>query len=146
MITICKKLNLSPSATDFVLMLWAIIQFFDDVFDSDGYTGAIPRDTTEKVLLDVLVRLPLNPFYVANGPTLIPILANALVTWKASDTMERKGDANERSYVYRSSFYSVLLSVYTLSFGLDAAMADADKILNLYGETYSDYKTEFKIS
>jgi hypothetical protein len=139
---ICVKLNLTPSASEFILMLWGVVQFFDDVLDNDKQ---IEREDTEKVLVNVLIRLPLNQFYVENGPTLIPVLANALITWKASDTMERKGEANERSFVYRSSFYSVLLSVYTLSFGLDAAMADADKILNLYGETYSDYKTEFKI-
>ncbi len=142
MITICKKLNLSPSATDFVLMLWAIIHFFDDVVDGDKEldTGQI-----KGILVDVLVRLPLNAFYIQNQASLIPVIANAILTWNASDIMEYEGTANERSFAWRASYYQVVLQVYALVHGMDKAMADADKILNLYGETYSDYKIEFKI-
>lgn len=139
---ILKSLNLPQPAQDFLIMLWHTIQFFDDVVDSDKEldTGQI-----KGTLIDVLVRLPLNAFYIQNQASLIPVIANAILTWQASDLMERRGDANERSFVWRASYYQVVLQVYALAHGMDNAMADAEKILNLYGETYSDYKTEFKI-
>jgi hypothetical protein len=139
---ILKSLNLTQSAQDFLIMLWNTIQFFDDVIDSDKElnTGQI-----KGILVDILVRLPLNAFYIQNQVSLIPVIANAILTWNASDIMEYEGTANERSFVWRASYYQVVLQVYALVHGMDNAMNEANRILNLYGESYEDYKTEFKI-
>ena len=145
MVNVVKSLNLPQSAQDFLVMLWDIIQFFDDVIDRDSEIESQNRNREKGILLDVLIRLPLNSFYITHQASLIPAMANALMVWNASDLMERSGSANERSFVWRSSYYQVVLQVYAIVHGIEVAMAHSANILNLYGEDYEAYKTEFQI-
>jgi len=137
-----KLLNLSLPAQQYLCGLWQFIQFMDDVIDGDTVT----REQAKSVLTDVLVKIPLNPFYLQHAQVLIPVVSNALLVWNASDLMEVSGKADERSYIYRSSFYNVLLQVYAIEYGIDKAMENSAQLLSLYGETYENYKTEFNIN
>jgi predicted CDP-diglyceride synthetase/phosphatidate cytidylyltransferase len=101
---------------------------------------------TEDVLVSLMLKLPLNSFWITHQSTLLPIISNTICTWKASDNMEHQGDSNEKSFVYRASFYQGLLMVVTLEKGFDFAYEHSDKILNVYGESFEDYKKEFNIT
>ena len=129
-------LQLSSSAVSWLIDLWDVVQGFDDLTDSD------PVDLNP-LLWKALIGLPANLFFSANAATLLPVMANALLKWKASDTVERAGNADAKSYVWRASYYDVVLMVYLLCHGSDAAMKNADKVLSLYGETYDGYVKEF---
>ena len=87
--------------------------------------------------------MPSNPFYLANSGALIPIMASAILKWVASDEAERAGKADEKSFVWRASYYDIVLLVVLLSQGKDAALAKAATVMALYGEDFGAYKKEF---
>lgn len=132
-------LCLPPDATGWLLDLWAVIQVFDDVADG----GDVARKTLHDAIWRSLINMPSNPFYAANSGNLLPILANAFLKWVASDDAERAGQADERSFIWRASYYDVVLMVVLLAQGKDAALAKAATVMFLYGENFDAYKKEF---
>jgi hypothetical protein len=135
-----EPLALPSEATDFLLILWDSFQFFDDVVDRDSY---LPRIFTERILTDLLVRLPSNGFFREHHSELVPVILNAILQWKASDEAERGGRADSLSFVWRASYYTVVLQVLSITEGIEVAMANAEYVLRMYGETFRDYKNEF---
>lgn len=134
-----ERLALPPDAARWLLDLWAVIQVFDDVADADD----VPRHSLHDAIWRALIAMPENPFYAANASALLPVLANAFLKWVASDDAERAGQADEKSFVWRASYYDVVLMVVLLAHGKDAAIQNAAAVMALYGEKYADYKTEF---
>lgn len=134
-----ERLDLPPDAARWLLDLWAVIQVFDDVADADN----VPLATLHDAVWRALIAMPDNAFYVANASSLLPVLANAFLKWVASDCAERAGAADEKSFVWRASYYDVVLMVVLLVHGKDAAIQNAATVMSLYGEKYADYKTEF---
>lgn len=134
-----KELKLPDDAIAWLSSLWNTIHFFDDVADGDY----CDRAQLDSAMWNALVAMPANAFFRKNMDGLLPVMANAMLKWQASDAMERAGNANERSFIYRASFYDVLLMVFQLVHGAELAIACADKILALYGESFEDYKKEF---
>jgi hypothetical protein len=100
----------------------------------------------EGLIQDMFILLPLNDFFTNNKAILVPVIANALLVWKASYSVERLGLADAKSFVWRASFYNVVLQVVQIFRGMDYAMENAHKILSLYGENLSDYQKEFPVS
>lgn len=133
------RLNLPPDAVRWLLDLWAVIQTFDDVADKDD----IPLATLHDAIWRALIAMPENPFYVSNASALLPVMANAFLKWVASDAAERANAADEKSFVWRASYYDVVLMVVLLVHGKDAAIQNAATVMSLYGEKYADYKAEF---
>ena len=115
-------------------------QRFDDMVDEPE---KLTREDQDALIWDSFVTLPTNPFYLRHLVTLSPVLALVIAKWKASDTAEREGRHDARSFVWRAGFYDVLLIVYTLVNGPGAAMRDAEVIMGLYGEKLDDYMQEF---
>lgn len=136
-----EGLGLPPEATDWLLAVWAVFQVFDDVADGDEVRRADLHDA----IWNTLVRMPSNPFYIANSGTLLPIMASAILKWVASDDAERAGKADEKSFVWRASYYDIVLLVVLLAQGKDAALAKAATVMSLYGETFEDYRKEFPL-
>ena len=134
-------LGLPPEATDWLLAVWAVFQVFDDVADGD----AVSRADLHDAIWNTLVRMPSNPFYMANSGALLPIMASAILKWVASDDAERAGKADEKSFVWRASYYDIVLLVVLLTQGKDAALAKAATVMSLYGETFEDYRKEFPL-
>ena len=134
-------LGLPPEATDWLLAVWAVFQVFDDVADGDE----VRRGDLHDAIWNTLVRMPSNPFYMANSGALLPIMASAILKWVASDDAERAGQADEKSFVWRASYYDIVLLVVLLTQGKDAAIAKAATVMSLYGETFEDYRKEFPL-
>lgn len=132
-------LGLPPAASAWLLDLWDVIQVFDDVADGDD----VPRKQLHDAIWRSLVGLPSHPFYVENAGNLLPILANAFLKWVGSDEAERAGQADEKSFVWRASYYDVVLMVVLLTQGKDAALTKAAAVMSMYGEDFGAYRKEF---
>lgn len=135
-----QALGLPPDAVEWLVMLWGCIQVFDDVADDDP----VKRCDLDTVIMNTLVLMPGNPFFRANSSHLIPVVMTAILKWKASDTVEKAGKADARSYMWRASYYDVVLMVVALCHGPQAAMDASDSVMLLYGETFAGYLKEFE--
>jgi hypothetical protein len=134
------RLQLPADAAAWLLDLWRVIQVWDDVADGDP----IDRAALDDAILTSLVGLPSNKFYLANAAHLAPVLALAVAKWKASDDAERAKQADERSFVWRASYYDVVLMVVMLCHGAAAALAVSRDVMHLYGEKFAAYRKDFK--
>lgn len=133
-------LQLPLLAIQWLIDLWDAIQAFDDVVDGDP----VERGAMERVIFSTLVGMPSNPFFQANAQHLIPVMSLAVMKWKASDGAERSGKADARSFMWRASYYDVVLAVVSICHGPDVAMEAAQSVMSLYGESLDDYLKEFK--
>ena len=125
------NLNLPAEAREWVLDLWRAIQVIDDAYDGERNSDA------EDAAFALFVRMPMNPFWVANQVSLVPVLALAVIKWRAANSAESSGNADARSFMWRAAFYDVLAMVCHLC-GRDPVTA-----LGLYGEDFAEYRDEF---
>ena len=131
--------GLPDHAAAWLLDLWALTQFFDDVVDGD----LVRPQTAHEAVWKAFVTFPGNPFYAGNVAALQPALATAVLKWEASHTAERTCRADERSFMWRASYYDIVLLVILLCQGYESAMEKAPTVMALYGEKFSDYRAEF---
>jgi hypothetical protein len=131
--------ELPPDAARWLLDLWHVTQVFDDVADGDP----VDRGALDGAIWKGLVGMPANPFFIAHGATLMPVLATAILKWKASDTAEREGKADVKSFVWRAAYYDVVMCVVLLCHGPESAMAMSEGVMALYGEDFAKYREEF---
>lgn len=131
---------LPPAAVEWLLMLFDAIQVFDDYADGDS----VSRDALYKTVWDTLVGMPSNTFYAVHQTALLPVLALAVLKWRAANTVEAMGKVNEQSYMWRAEYYGIVLMCVQLQHGPHAAAGAADQVLGLYGETYGQYAEEFE--
>jgi hypothetical protein len=134
-----EVLDLPEDAENFLIDLYKVIQLFDDVADEDH----VSRNRLDAVVWASLVGMPGNAFYVAHAKNLIPVLATQILKWQASDRVERSGNANPKSYMWRAGYYDVVLLVIRLCHGYDKAMELGPAVMTLYAETLNDYLEEF---
>lgn len=132
-------LKLSQEASDWLDGLWSVIQVFDDVIDKDN---EITRQDANAALYAALLSMPASPFWLRNHAVLTPVMLVALSKWQASDARERAGIIDAVSFVWRASFYDVVLAVCHLVHG-DKAVDMAATVASMYGENFEDYKKEF---
>ena len=135
-----KALHLPPAAVDWLLSLYDAFQFFDDVADKDEIT----RESFDKVLWDVFVAMPQNPFFIKEAHQLIPLVGAQILKWQASDKAERGKNADAKSFVWRAGYYDIVLFSVALIHGPQAANAVSENVMSLYGETLEDYLKEFE--
>jgi len=126
-------MNLPPDAMRFLLVVYEAWQVFDDFADGDAVA----------TLWNVFVGLPSNPFFQAHSAALVPAMGTGILKWIASDAVERAGEADEVSFVWRASFYDLVVLVAQLALGPAEAMRLAPSIMKLYGEKFADYRKEF---
>lgn len=134
-----EAFSIHGDAHDWLLSLWNAIQVFDDMADGDFPD----REDLIAAICDTLVNMPANPFFQAHKETLMPLMAVAILKWKAADDVEREGRPNEMSYAWRAGFYDVVLAVVQLVHGRQVAMDAAQYVMSLYGESYAQYREEF---
>jgi hypothetical protein len=132
-------LELPEPAAAWLLDVWEMIQTLDDYADHDE----VSRERLDRLVWLTFVKMPGNPFFLANAATLTPALATAALKWQASDSAEREGAADARSYMWRAGYYDLVLLVHLICHGADAARLDARSILEMYGESLDDYLQEF---
>jgi hypothetical protein len=134
-----EHFQLPASAIEWLLMMFQVTQVFDDVADGD----TVSREELNKCIWNTLVAMPLNPFFVANSTTLLPVVALSILKWQGSDAVERAGQANEMSFAWRATFYDLCMIVIQACHGVKRATELSGDVLKLYGETFSDYQKEF---
>jgi hypothetical protein len=135
-----EGLFLPVDAVKWLLDLFHAFQVFDDFADND----AVDRKDLNLLIWNTLVGMQQNPFYIANAYCLSSIVGLNILKWQASDTVERSGNADAKSYVWRAGYYDIVLAVVQLCHGPVFAAQNAHIVLGLYGETYDDYMKEFK--
>jgi hypothetical protein len=133
-----ETLSLSEDACDWLIALWEVIQLFDDIADG----GEIDRDDLDATIWNALVGMPTNSFYQQNVHVLIPLMGIAVCKWKASDIVERNGDACATSFVWRAGYYDIVLAAVQIEHGAQAAMEIGHVVLKLYGESLEEYMKE----
>lgn len=133
------QLGLSDNAVDWLVSVFRSAQTLDDYADGDE----VSRGRLDQLIWDCLAGCYLNPWFRANADQLIPVLACAILQWKASDTMEREGHADARSFVWRASFYQLVLMAVMIDHGPKMAMDCGHAVAQLYGEKLEDYLKEF---
>ena len=134
-----QVLLLPAPAVEWLLMLWNAIQVFDDVADGDP----VDRADLDGAIWNTLVAMNQNTFFLKNSDLLSPCLALAVMKWQASDRVERAGQADARSYVWRAGFYDVVLMAVQACHGVKFANDNAHLVMELYGEKFEDYMKEF---
>lgn len=134
-----EVLELPPAAVTWLLDLWHVSQTFDDLADGDP----VDRATLDETIWRTLVGLPGNAFFQANCMSLLPALATAILKWKGSDTAEREGHVDARTFVWRAAYYDIVLLTVSLCRGPKIALEMADEVMKLYGEKFEDYLKEF---
>jgi|TARA_R110002124_G_scaffold204511_1_gene370915 hypothetical protein len=133
-----QALELPADAVQWLLDLWHVIQVLDDVADGDS----VDRKSLDKAIFATLAGMPSNSFYQKHQAWLLPILAQSVLKWMASDAAERAGKADERSYMWRAGYYDVVMMVTCLVHG--PSSEKCFEALAMYGETAEDYLKEFK--
>ena len=135
-----QGLSLPADAVSWLLDLWNSIQTLDDYADSYH----VGRPELDALIWRTLVGMPGNAWFLANAAALLPAVAQMVLKWQASDTVERAGKADARSFVWRAGYYDVVLMAVLLVHGPEAAQRTAHLVLSLYGEKLDDYMAEFK--
>ena len=120
-------------------MVFDVIQVFDDVADGDP----VERKDLNVTIWNMLVGMHQNQFFVVNIQHLVPLLATMVLKWQASDTAERAGQADAKSFVWRAGYYDLILMTVSLIHGPDFATKNAHLVMQLYGEKFEDYVKEF---
>ena len=126
-------------AADWLCMLFDAIQVLDDVADGDK----IERSALDAAIWNLLVAMPQNRFFAAHSTALLPLVATQILKWQAADEVERKGQADAKSFTWRAGFYDVVLLAVSLVHGPNAAIPAAASVLRLYGENFEEYMKEF---
>lgn len=126
-------------AISWLLDLWFCFQIFDDIVDEDK---EISRTDKDSLIVTSLVNMHRNPWFDEHRFELWPIVANAVYQWKASDTLERTGVSPEKCFMWRASWYSVVLYVLSLTRPSGKTLEQAHAVLQLYGASYPDYLKE----
>jgi hypothetical protein len=132
--------DLPDAAVAWLVGMWDAIQFLDDVADGD----TVSRSAQDRAFNQLLVAMPANPFFAANAGALLPVVAVQLLKWQASDMVERAGNADAKSYMWRAGYYDMVLLVIQICHGYEKALLAAPSVMSLYGETLADYLGEFE--
>jgi hypothetical protein len=135
-----QGLALPADAVAWLLDLWGCIQTLDDYADGDP----VGRPALDALIWRTLVGMPGNAWFLAHAGALLPAVAQMVLKWQASDAVERSGNADARSFVWRAGYYDVVLMAVLLAHGPDAAQRAAHLVLSIYGERLEDYLAEFK--
>lgn len=134
-----KVFVLPTPAVEWLLMVFDAIQVFDDVADGDP----VEREDLNATIWNTLVGMHQNQFFITNSHHLVPLMAAMILKWQASDTAERMGQADAKSFVWRAGYYDLVLMAVALVHGAGFATKNAHLVMALYGEKPEDYLKEF---
>tara|TARA_R110000787_G_scaffold176472_3_gene288665 strand:- start:1516 stop:1956 length:441 start_codon:yes stop_codon:yes gene_type:complete len=134
------NLGLTPDAKEWLLDYWDVIQGLDDWRDKD----ASPDKEKEKVIYQVLVKMPSNPFFLAYSYSLLPIMSNMVLKWIGANKLEDSKEHFNKAYMWRAAYYDVVLEVVRLLYGYTVAAEASAYVAKMYGENFEDYIKEFE--
>lgn len=123
--------GVSGSALDFLVLLWSITQFFDDVHDGD------PVQDFNFVLYSTLLSLPANSFYAEHRPALAPAIHVAIEKWHMANEREKAKEGDARSFMWRAAYWDVAAVVCSLT-----GNPNIRYIVSAYNESFDEYLKE----
>lgn len=148
------QFDMPLDARVFLLRLWNAVQFLDDVVDNDPRTDAVDQ------VYNIMVGLLTDPFLDQHRAQLVGVIGSAFHKWAASHQVEvmAKSAGPETSddmratldraldvaFVWRASFYDVVMACAALSMPQETVKRMAPGLLSLYGERREDYRKEFQ--
>ena len=133
-------LNLPLAAQRWLIDFFWVIQGLDDWRDNDP----VDPKHKEKVIYQVMVELPQNHFFQTNSHNLLPLVSILVLKWIGANKLEDNREQLHKAYMWRASYYDLILEVVRLVHGFDGAASAAEYVAKLYGETYEDYVKEFE--
>jgi hypothetical protein len=94
-------------AIQFVVRVFRALHVWDDLIDRDKN---LTDDEVNSVFWDLLVVLPVDPFYVRNLALLNSTLVNAIINWHIANKLEREGDEKDKSiaFILRGAYIDIL--------------------------------------
>jgi hypothetical protein len=135
-----NNLKLPADAQVWLYDFWDVIQGLDDWRDNDE----VAADEKEKVIYQVMVAMPMNPFFQRHANSLLPIMSNLVLKWIAANRLEDNKEEFSKAYMWRAAYYDLVLEVVRLVHGyVDASIASV-YVAKMYGESFEDYVKEFK--
>jgi len=135
-----NNLNLPIDSQLWLSDFWNVIQGLDDWRDND----AVDPVEKEKVIYQVMVAMPSNPFFQNNAQHLLPIMSNLVLKWIAANRLEDNKEELHKAYMWRAAYYDLVLEVVRLVHGYENAAIASEYVAKMYGETFEDYVKEFE--
>ncbi|MDB4278427.1 hypothetical protein N9917_02355 [Deltaproteobacteria bacterium] len=139
LINLKDLLHLPDLACDWLLLVYDAIQVFDDVADND----TVDKQDLNATIYNMFVGQYRNQFFAVNSLTLIPLIEVAILKWHAANKIEKEQKAGPISFVWRASYYDIVLMVVNICKGKEFAEKNAHLVAMIYGEKYTDYLEEF---
>jgi hypothetical protein len=139
-VNLSRGLALPAACVEWLMDVFETTQTLDDYADGDP----VSRDRLDLLIWRTFVGMPANAWFAQNAGQMIPALASMVLKWQGSDTAERAGQADARSFVWRAGYYDLVLMAVLLTHGEEAARKAAHMVMHLYGERLEDYLAEFK--
>jgi hypothetical protein len=133
-------LQLPLPAQQWLFDFWDVIQGLDDWRDNDPVD---PKEK-EKVIYQVMVAMPSNPFFQQYASHLLPIMSNSVLKWIGANKLEDNKEDLNKAYMWRAVYYDLILEVVRLVHGYVDAANVADYVAKMYGESFEDYVKEFR--
>jgi hypothetical protein len=136
-----------PDALAFLRDIAAVLHTWDDLSDRDK---PVSEDDVFAAFVRALITIPTNSFYAEHQGTLLPVLLNAIVNWRAANTLERGGAQSSDdlmiAFVIRSAYVDLLTTSAVIVGGVEWAAAKAVEIRRwAHGEGYDGYLKNLKI-
>jgi hypothetical protein len=140
LITHFNNLNLPIDTQLWLTDFWDVIQGLDDWRDND----TVDPLEKEKVIYQVMVALPSNPFFQRHAQHLLPIMSNLVLKWIAANKLEDKKEELNKAYMWRAAYYDLVLEVVRLVHGYENAALASEYVAKMYGESFEEYVKEFQ--
>ena len=121
-----------------------VCEIFDDLVDGDKPVGP---DAVSSLIFDVLVEMPLNPFFDTFKSSLCPLIVSGVNAWLDANTMERRGTKDDliKAFVLRDWYMEILSTVIYLTRGRDAMRALSMEIRDFFqSESFRSYSSTKK--
>lgn len=130
------------AALEFMQMIAAWSHVYDDLIDDDK---PVEADAIHATMWNLLVVIPTNPFYRQNEALLRPVLATAILNWRAANDMEASGSVEQLrvAHVRRYSLNDLALICMEVCGGHAHAVKNAARaVLMFQHDTWAHYKAE----
>ena len=133
----------NQDAVKFCLDLAMVIHAHDDLIDKDKERT---NEDFNRAFTAMMFDMPNNPFYMAYGHQLRPIILSMIMKWKVANEFESgtNGHHKRMAWMLRADVFNVFHYCAYLIGGHEFAEEVGPSIWALYGESLSDFLEEFK--
>jgi hypothetical protein len=132
----------NQDAVRFCQIIFRVSQVWDDLIDGDP---VLPEDIN-KTFWQLLIELPVNPFYRLHFNHLQPLLSQYIIDWLDANTMEKDGEEGQNmAFVLRDSVSSLAIQCALLIGGYDYMRKVSVEIRRfIFDDTLDEYKKNLR--